>query len=448
MIFKRKIYQNLLEFKKENGRVSLLIEGARRIGKTTIVEEFAKNEYASYIFVDFQADGAKARRPFKELPDLDAFFRSLMLNYGKELIPRNSLIVFDEVQNYPKARERLKQLVADGRYDYIATGSLISIRKNVKDILIPSEQVTIQMHPMDFEEFCWATGNSLRFSYVRECFEEKKPLLQSAHQAMMKLFRTYLAVGGMPDAVSDFVEARSFQAIDRTKRTIIKLYESDLAKLDDDTGYRCSEIMKMVPNELASHNRAFRKSTQIFKNDSRLKWGSFGAIEDSRIFNVCRQVDAPSIDFNLYAGNKGSKIYMGDTGLLVSMIYRDSNVPIADGIYRGLVANKLSTNDGMLFENAVAQEFVSSGRELYYYSFSDKDKHRFEIDFLLRKGKKIVPIEVKSASSTRHSSLDAAVQKYSRVMIDPVILCSRNYSKDGIYTYMPVYMAGLLAEKL
>ncbi len=447
MIFKRKIYNRLLEFKKQRGKYSLLVEGARRIGKTTTLREFAKNEYESFIFVDFQADKRKATEAFDELPDLDSFFRVLMLNYNTLLVKEKSLIVFDEVQFFPKAREALKQLVADGRYDFIATGSLLSIKSNVKDILIPSEEERISMYPMDFEEFCLATDNELLYSYIRQCFEDKKPLLETQHQKAMKLFRTYLAVGGMPQAVNDYVEGRSFQEIDKTKRMILQLYKDDLKKLDTLYKYRCDAVLRLLPNELESHSRIFRTS-RIFQTDSARRVNTFNAIEDSKIVNVCRFLEQPSIDFNQYAEESKFKLYLADTGLLTTMIYQDSEAPLEDGIYHRLIADKLSTNDGMLYENVVAQAFKSQGRQLYYHAFQDENKHRYELDFLLRRGKKIVPVEVKSSRNIQHTSLDKSMIKYSSIFINPIILSSKNYTKYGIYNYFPLYMTSLIAEKL
>lgn len=447
MFFQRKIYSRLLDFKKDGGRHSLLIEGARRIGKTTVLREFAKNEYASSIVVDFQADGKKAQDAFKELPDIDSFFRVLMLNYNTILTRRNSLIVFDEIQFFPKAREALKQLVADRRYDFIATGSLISIEANVKDILIPSEEESVSMHPLDFEEFCQATGNELLHSYLKECFLEGKQPKESQHQKAMKLFRLYLAVGGMPQAVSDLTENRSFQEIDKTKRLILSLYAKDLRKIDAESSLRCDAIFKHVPHALQSHSKQFR-AISIFPSESKIKFNSFNAIEDSKIVNICRNADMPSVDFNQYASDKNFKIYMADTGLLTTRVYEDSDEPLEDGIYRRLIGDKLSTNDGMLYENAVAQEFISRGRKLYYHSFSDESRHKYELDFLLRKGKKVIPIEVKSSKSSQHASLDRAIKKYSSTLAEPIVLSPRNYSKEGPITFMPVYMAGLLADSL
>lgn len=446
MIFKRKIYPKLLDFKKEEGKYSLLIEGARRIGKSTIVREFAQREYDSFVFIDFQEDKERAREPFDYLPDLDSFFQSLMLNYNTILHQRKSLIVFDEVQFFPKARECLKQFVRDGRYDYIATGSLLSIKENVKDILIPSEEERITMHPMDFEEFCWATGNEMLFSYLRACYREGKRPMDDQHRKAMRLFRIYMAIGGMPQAISDYVGGKSFQDIDKVKRIILRLYEDDLRKLDRIGSYRADLIFKSIPHALESHSRVFRDS-RIFSKDSQIKRNTFGAIEDSKIVNICRLLEQPSIDFNLYAQERRFKIYMGDTGLLTTRVYEDSDVPMEEGIYRRLIADKLSTNDGMLFENAVAQQFVAQGRELYYHTFPIENRHVCELDFLLRRGKKILPVEVKSSTRQSHVSLDRAMEKYSSILEQPVILSPKNYCKARDITYLPVYMAGLLAER-
>lgn len=438
MIYKRKIYNDFLEW-KENwaNRRALLVQGARRIGKSTIVEDFAKREYKSYILINFQSDRSKVERLFDDISSLDEFFRNLSLIYGVKLFKGESLIVFDEVQRFPNARESIKQLVLDGRYHYIETGSLISLRHNVENILIPSEERIINMYPMDFEEFLWACSDDLTATAIRENFASLRPFGDSLHRTIMKKYRTYLAVGGMPEAVNEFLSSNDYQCVDLIKRDILNLYEADLKKLDDASHLSTSLVLRAVPSELASSSRLFR-TISIGKNArNRRAYSSFEAIEESMIVNVASSSMDPNFALALTKDFTRQKIYMADTGLLVSMIFQASKEPINDSIYTSLITDKISLNIGMVMENAVAQALRSSGHELYFYIFE-----RYEIDFLLQSGKKIIPIEVKSSSYSSHKSLDAFSEKYSsRIDNRRYIIYSKDLKKEGNIVYIPFYMS-------
>lgn len=443
IIFKRKIYDSLLTFKSWNGKRALLIEGARRVGKSTIVEEFAKKEYKSYILINFQADGDKATQPFVEFPNLEAFFGLLEYRYGVKLHERGSLIIFDEVQKFPRARECLKQLVADGRYDYIETGSLISINKNVKDIQLPSEERHISMHPMDFEEFLWALGKNLEYAKAR--YGEKKGVGDAMHRAIMKDYRLYLAIGGMPQAVDSYLKTHNFAEVDDVKEDIINLYRGDLRKLDNEEGYRASAVFDRILPNLLSHGETFKTSDIYSKPNLVGARNTFSAIEDSKIATFCRLVSEISPAWGMNAKSDEFKIYLLDTGLLVTMAFRSGAHPLGDDIYQAIIYDKTSANMGFILENAVAQALLSSGHNLCYYAYSDKDAHRrYEIDFILPHGKKTSLLEVKSASVKEHASLDKIRQKYSQHVNESIICCAKDYSREGDITYLPYYLSGLL----
>lgn len=438
MIYKRKIYKDFIEWKdKWADRRALLVQGARRIGKSTIVEEFARREYKSYILINFQRDLKKAKGLFDDISSLDIFFRNLSLIYGVKLFEGESLIIFDEVQRFPLARESIKQLVLDGRYHYMETGSLISLRHNVENILIPSEERIINMYPMDFEEFLLASGDEMTASAIRENFEQMKPFGDSVHRTIMKKFRTYLAVGGMPEAVSEFLRTNDFQSVDLIKRDILNLYEADLKKLDDTTHLSTSLIFKAVPSELSSSSRLFR--TVAMGENARLRrvYSSFDAIGESMIVNIASSVMDPDFAPPLTKDFRRQKIYMADTGLLVSQIFRSSASPINDSIYTSLITDKISLNIGMVIENAIAGALRTSGHDLYFYIFD-----HYEIDFVLPSGKKVIPIEVKSSSYSSHKSLDVFSQKYSsRVDNIRYVIYSKDLKKEGNVIFIPFYMA-------
>ena len=449
MNFKRKIYDKLLEWKKRSdGKSAILIEGARRVGKSTIAEEFAKNEYEDYLLLDFSVETTDVHRNFEEnIDNLDTFFRNLFAIKRKDLPKKHSVIIFDEVQLFPKARQAIKHLVADGRYDYIETGSLISIKKNVKDILIPSEEEKLIMYPMDFEEFLWATSNVTAMSAISEAFEHRMPLGDIAHRAIMKTFREYMAVGGMPQAVSAYVNGDSYSSIDRVKQNILTLYEDDLKKYDDEEKEKASLIFKTIPRQLSNHDMHFTFS-ELNENARYINYvDSVEFVAESMIGNLCTNVTMPDVLIELYADRSNFKLYMGDTGLLVSQMIREKSE--TDDIYRALIYDKLGSNLGMVFENVVAQMLRATGRDLYFHEYkytpekTDTEK-KYEIDFLIVKNKKLCPIEVKSSGYLSHKSFDYFIKKYPIKVQDRYIIYTKDLKHSDGITYIPIYMTSML----
>lgn len=448
MYFKRKIYDQLLDWKKSSeGRWAVLIEGARRTGKSTVAKEFAKNEYDDYILLDFALEGKDIRQNFEDnIGDLNTFFRNLFIIKGKDLPEKKAVIIFDEVQLFPLARQAIKYLVADGRYDYIETGSLISIKKNVKDILIPSEEEKLKMYPMDFEEFLWAKGNTTVIPAIKAAYDNRKPLGNAIHRKIMQLFREYMAVGGMPQAVVAYVNGNSYAAIDRIKQGILSLYEDDLKKYDDEQKEKASLIFKTIPKQLSDHEMHFTFS-EINKNARYINYvDSVEFIAESMMANLCVNVTAPDVLLDLYADRSNFKLYMGDTGLLISQLIRLGEE--TEEIYRSLIFDKLSSNLGMVFENVVAQMLKATGKELYFHEYKyipegTKEK-KYEIDFLLVKNRKICPVEVKSSGYSSHKSFDYFIKKYPIKVQDRYIIYTKDYKYENGITYIPVYMTMFL----
>lgn len=446
MIFQRKVYEKLLKWKELSaGSSAALLEGARRIGKTTIVEEFAKNEYDDYMLLDFARENEDIRRNFIEnMDDLDNFFRNLFLLKGKSLEGKNCVLIFDEIQLFPQARQAIKYLVADGRYEYIETGSLISIRKNVKNILIPSEEYRIRMYPMDFEEYLWALGDKVTVPIIAEAFRKRKPLGEAVHRKIMKNFRTYMAVGGMPQAVEAFVSGRTFAQIDFIKRNILTLYEEDLAKYDDENGEKASVIYRTIPEQLENKNSHFRFSLVDKNARYRNYMDAVSFIAESMIGNECINVTKPEVALELFADRSNFKLYMGDTGLLVSQIMQNREETDED-LYKALIIDRLGINQGMILENVVAQILRASGHLLYFHEYlykpeGSEKKKKYEIDFLTVKKKKICPIEVKSSGYMSHKSFDYLIKKYQIKAEDRYIIYTKDLQvKDGI-CYIPAYM--------
>ena len=443
MYFKRKVYDQLLDWKKSScGKSAVLIEGARRIGKSTVAEEFAKNEYDDYIILDFALEGKDIQKNFEDnIGDLNAFFRNLFVIKGKDLPERKAVIIFDEVQLFPLARQAIKYLVADGRYDYIETGSLISIKKNVKNI--PSEEEKLKMYPMDFEEFLWAKGNTTVMPTIKASYENRKPLGDAIHRKIMQLFREYIAVGGMPQAVAAYVSGNSYAAIDRVKQGILTLYEDDLKKYDVEEKEKASLVFKTIPKQLSDHEMHFTFS-EINVNARYINYvDSVEFVAESMMGNLCVNVTAPDVLLDLYADRSNFKLYMGDTGLLVSQMIRQKEE--TEGIYKSLIYDKLSSNLGMIFENVVAQMLKATGRDLYFHEYkytpetTDREK-KYEIDFLLVKNKKICPIEVKSSGYSSHKSFDYFIKKYPVKVQDRYIIYTKDFKYDEGITYIPVYM--------
>ena len=450
MIFKRKVYDKLLKWKELSlGSSAVLLEGARRIGKSTIVEEFAKREYDDYMILDFAKENKDVKNNFIEnLDDLDTFFRNLFLLKGRNLKGNRCVLIFDEVQLFPQARQAIKYLVADGRYDYIETGSLISIRKNVKDILIPSEEHRIKMYPMDFEEYLWAIGDDITYQAIKIAFEKRKALGDSIHRKVMKVFRTYMVVGGMPQAVNAYVEGKTFEQIDYIKEGILKLYEEDLAKYDKENREKASVIYKTIPEQLENKNSHFKFSI-VDKNARYQNYvDAVSFIAESMIGNECINVTCPEIAMELYADRSNFKLYMGDTGLLVTQIMKNQE-ETDENLMKALIIDDLGINQGMILENMVAQMLRASGHELYFHEYlyqperNEKEK-KYEIDFMTVRKKKICPIEVKSSGYKSHKSFDYLKSKYQIKMEDRYIIYTKDLKYEDGITYIPIYMTSFI----
>lgn len=448
MILKRKIYDKLLEWKKEShGTKAILIEGARRIGKSTVSEEFGKNEYDSYLLIDFAKKDKEVEEFFlRYMNDLDTFFMLLSAHYGVKLVERNSLIIFDEVQMFPQARAAVKYLVADGRYDYIETGLLISIKENVKDIVIPSEERHISMYPLDFEEFAWALGEKLLVEYMKCCFEKKEPLERSMHNKAMLLFKQYMLIGGMPKPVVLFIENhKDFTEADKEKRDILKLYRSDIMKINAQYRSKVLAIFDQIPGLLSQHEKRV-----VFK---RIQEGSYADqyedtffwLSDSMISNECFLCSDPNVGLSINEIRTYVKCYLGDTGLLVSHAF-DENELLDVEVYKQILGDKLSMNEGMLYENVIAQMLTANGHKLYFYTSYNEEKHRndIEIDFILSNNSKLkykmFPIEVKSGKNYTITSITRFREKYKARIGECYIIHPRNLLiKDGIVC-IPPYM--------
>ncbi len=445
MIFKRKVYDKLLEWKQLSaGTSAVLIEGARRIGKSTIAVEFAKQEYDDYMILDFAKESKDIKNNFIEnMDDLDTFFRNLFLLKGRSLKGKGVLI-FDEVQLFPIARQAIKYLVADGRYDYIETGSLISIKKNVQDILIPSEEYKIKMYPMDFEEFLWAINDDVTFDVMKHSFENRKPLGNAIHRKIMKTFRTYMVVGGMPQAIDAFISGKTYAQIDFVKRNILSLYEEDLAKYDSENKEKASVIYKTIPEQLENKNSHF-KFSMVDKNARYRNYvDAVSFISEAMIGNECINVTKPEVAMELFSDRSNFKLYMGDTGLLVAQIMNNGEV-VDENIYKALIIDDLGINQGMILENIVAQMLKASGHELYFHEFvykadENQKEKKYEIDFITVKKKKICPIEVKSSGYKSHKSFDYLIKKYQLKMEDRYIIYTKDLKYEDGIMYIPIYM--------
>ena len=440
----------LLWKQNENGQSALMIDGARRIGKSYIVEEFAKREYKSYILVDFNnADDDLMEIFDKYLKNLDVFFSYLSLYFNVTLYSRNTVIVFDEVQLYPKARAAIKYLVKDGRYDYIETGSLVSINRNVKDIVIPSEEHRINMYPMDFEEFLWALGDENTMPFIRTCYE-KMQALGPLHRKVMDIFQRYMIVGGMPQAVLKYVETNDFMKVDAVKRNILALYKADIEKYALGNEIKVKAIFDEIPSALSKHKKKFRLATISDKARYREYESSFFWLSESRVVNVCFNSTSPDIGLRLNEERTTLKCYMADTGLLLSHAF---NLKVITGneLYLKLALGKLEVNEGMLTENVVAQMLKAAGHQLFFFSknSSSDAQEKMEIDFLISKPvitnrHNISPIEVKSSNNYTITSLKKLIAKYAPMLAESYVLHAADVEvKDGI-TYLPLYMAGLL----
>ena len=442
-MFKRKIYDTLLSWKKESdGQTALLIEGARRVGKSTVVEEFGKNEYDSYILIDFAIAPKAVLALFEDMSDLNYFFLQLQLQYRVDLKERKSLIIFDEVQLCPKARQAVKYLVKDHRYDYIETGSLISIRKNVKDILIPSEERKISMYPMDYEEFLWAMDDSTTYSLIRNFYEAARPLGDQVNRKLMRSFRLYMLVGGMPQAVNEYLYTNNFKMTDTVKRDILHLYEDDFGKIDP-TG-RIAMLFDAIPAQLNNNASRYQVSSILENTRAGDILELISQMRDSKTVLVSYHANNPGTGLSAAKNLAKFKLYLCDTGLFTTLMFKDRDFT-ENTIYEKLLNDTLPANLGYLYENVVAQMLTSEGNELFYYTFlNESTKHNYEIDFLLARQGKICPIEVKSSGYKTHASLDAFYEKFSSQILRRYLLYTKDVGKSQDVRCFPVYMTPFL----
>lgn len=441
-IFKRKGYQAMLQWKQESrGETALLVEGARRVGKSTLVRQFAQNEYKSYVLFDFSKASKEEKELFEDLSDMEFFFSRLRVMKDVTLYERDTVIVFDEVQKYPIARQAIKTLVEDGRYDYIETGSLVSIHKNVEDIIIPSEEEVLTLHPMDYEEFLWALGSENGLELIREAWQKRRGFGDAVNRKLMRDFRLYMLVGGMPQAVSKYLDTKDFAAVDKVKRSIIRLYCNDFQKIDK-TGKAMSLFMS-IPSQLAGNATRFRPHAVIDRTRAEQLDNLIFMMQDSKTVNVSYHANDPNVGFDLSADWSAYKMFMADTGLFVTLAFWDKDFT-ENTIYQKLLNDSLSANLGYVYENMVAQMLVAAGHRLFYYTFPDGNKHNYEVDFLCSKGSKINPIEVKSEGYNTHRSLDEFCRKFSSRVSDRYFVYTKDLRRDGETIMLPVYMAGLV----
>ncbi len=448
---KRKIYDRLLKWKRESqGETALLIDGARRVGKSYIAQAFAEQEYRSHIFIDFNIVGEDFKALFEHyLGDLDTFFMYLSSYTGVKLYERDTLIVFDEVQQYPRARAAIKYLVQDGRYDYLETGSLVSIKKNVENIVIPSEEEHIKMYPLDFEEFLWAVGNEQLMPFIKECFAHKRPMGQLMHRKAMDYFRQYMIVGGMPQAVEKFVQTKDLEKVDKVKRMILELYRNDISKFAKGYDTKVKSIFEEIPSQLQRHEKKFRLSALREGARARDYETAFFWLDDAMIMNTCYNTTAPCIGLNLNKDTNSIKCYMADTGLLISHAFNERDLA-GDDIYRKIMLDKLEFNGGMVIENIVAQMLKAAGHNLYFFSQTPSaEAPRMEIDFLIADRKitsrhNISPIEVKSSVRYTLTSLRKCIEKYKPYLSTPYVIHPADYKEENGITFLPLYMCPLL----
>jgi hypothetical protein len=442
-IFKRKIYQKMLQWKtSSNGQTALLIKGARRVGKSTIVDEFAKREYQSYIFIDFSLASKEVLNLFQDLSDLNYIFLRLQLIYHVNLITRNSVIVFDEVQQAPLVRQSIKHLVKDGRYDYIETGSLLSIKKNVENIVIPSEETRLEMVPLDYEEFRWALGDETTIPMLKKAFVDKVPLGDNINRRLMRDFRLYMLVGGMPQAVNEYLNTNNFSQVDQVKRSILEIYIDDFYKIDQ-SGHS-SLIFSAIPSQLAKNSSRYQISSVITNGKHERFLGTINKMKDSMCVNMCYHANDPSSGLVLFEDIAYYKMYLCDTGLFTTLAFMDKDFT-ENILYEKLLSDKLDSNLGYLYENVVAQMLYANGNKLFYYTFrKDNSTHNYKIDFLLSQKNKIYPLEVKSSGYTTHNSLDAFSKKFSSKIGGKYLIYTKDIKKEGDIICLPIYMTMFL----
>ena len=442
IVFKRKIYDKMLAWKQERqGKSALLIKGARRIGKSTIVRTFAEREYSSYILVDFSKASKVVTGLFDDLMNLDFIFLRLQSIYQVVLERRKSVIIFDEVQLCPKARQAIKHLVADGRYDYIETGSLISIKKNIENIIIPSEETRLEMFPMDYEEFCWALGDTATYPLLKQ-FYEARISLEAAHRDAMRRLRLYMLVGGMPQAINEYLETNNLSKTDAVKREIIELYLDDFRKID--ASGRAAKLYANIPAQLNNNASRYQVASVLDDSERKNVMGILEEMKDSMVVNFAYHANDPSAGFALHSDGNFYKMFTSDTGLFITLAFWDKD-HTENIIYDKLLSDKLSSDLGYVYENLVAQMLTASGNKLYYYTFPHATSHKnYEIDFLLSRGKKVCPIEVKSSGYNSHKSLDEFCTKYSERIDKRYLIYTKDLKKDGQTLLLPVYMTPFL----
>ena len=441
-VFKRKIYDRMLQWKQErDGKTALLVKGARRVGKSTIVEEFAKKEYYSYILIDFSSASEEVKSLFNDLMDLDYLFLRLQAIYNVVLNVRRSVIVFDEVQKCPMARQAIKHLVKDHRYDYIETGSLISIRKNTENIIIPSEETRVEMFPMDYEEFLWATGDTATITLLRQFFDKQMPLGQALRKCMRD-FRLYMLIGGMPQAVNEYLDTNNLSKVDTVKREIIELYFDDFLKIDPSG--RASQLFRAIPSELSKNASRYQVGSVLSDSERKNILEILRAMKDSMVVNFSYHANDPNVGLSLNSDEDRYKMFVGDTGLFITLAFWDKDIT-ENIIYQKLLSDKLSANLGYVYENVVAQVLVSTGNRLFYHVWpTENGKHNYEVDFLLSRGSKLWPIEVKSSGYNAHASIDNFCKKYSSRISNRYLIYTKDFKKDGETTLLPIPMTMFL----
>ena len=442
-MFKRKVTEQLYEWKKKySGKYAALLQGARRVGKSTIAENFAKGNYKSYILVDFSKISKEELSVFDDISNLDIFFLRLQSVMSIKLYERESVIIFDEIQLVPKVRQAIKHLVKDGRYDYIETGSLISIKKNVKGIVIPSEEMKINVYPMDYEEFCWACSKD--YSMLETINKFNKPIGQATNRTLMRDFRIYMAIGGMPQVVDAYLEKKTFQEIDAIKKEIIELYKDDFRKIDPSG--RISMIYDSIPSQLALGRQKFVLSSVINKKVSNKDEELLYDLLDSKTVLACYNVTEPSVSLNLTKDISDFKLYLSDIGLFTTMLFNDKRL-ISENIYNKLLSDKLEANLGYLYENAIAQIIKSNNRELYFHHWKENGKtHSYEIDFIISDRNKIIPIEVKSSNHNNHKSINEFEKKYSSCISRRIMFSQKDISNDNMLELKPIYLAPVIIK--
>lgn len=442
-VFRRKLYDKMLQWKAERGgSTALLIKGARRVGKSTLAETFAKNEYDSYLFIDFTEVSQDIRDLFNDISDLDSLFLQLQFKFHTRLYPKKSVIVFDEVQNCPMARQAIRKLVNDGRYDYIETGSLMSIRKNVQNIRIPSEESRMTLYPMDYEEFRWALGDEVTIPLLNDAFEMRKGLGDAVTRQLLRDFRLYMLVGGMPQAVSKYIETNNLGEVDAIKREILELYADDFRKIDP-TG-KATKMFYAIPRQLNSNATRYQLSSVVEQAKKDRVEEIIQDMEDSQVVMIAHHSNDPNVGLPLHEDSDRYKMYLNDTGLFITLAFRDKDIT-ENVIYQKLLNDKLSADLGYVYENVVAQMLKASGNELFYHTWpTESGKHNYEIDFLLSRGSKVCPIEVKSSGYKTHASLDAFMKKYPERTVQGYLLYTKDMRKDSRILLTPVFMTMFL----